>query len=181
MSTTKKEDPRTVRSREMFKNAVFSLLCENATISSLTVQKVATKAGLNRTTFYLHYQDIQDLLDQITSEILNELSNKIVDLIHAKDLSEKQKLTQFLDYLYIHRNFLFILFKMNQFEEQLFLFLKQLIETRRENTNKKLPDDYVAVDIKTASLVGIIMWWIRNGLHFSSDYIANQIYFMYKG
>lgn len=70
---------------------------------------------------------------------------------------------------------------MNQFEEQLFLFLKELIETRRENTKKNLPDDYVAVDIKTASLVGIIMWWIRNGLHFSSDYIANQIYFMYKG
>lgn len=98
-----------------------------------------------------------------------------------KDLSEKQKLTQLLDYLYIHRNYLFILFKMNQFEEQLFLFLKELIETRRENTKKDLPDNYVAVDIKTASLVGIIMWWIRNGLHFSSDYIANQIYFMYKG
>ncbi|RBP25182.1 MULTISPECIES: TetR/AcrR family transcriptional regulator [Bacillus] len=181
MSTPKKEDPRTVRSREMFQNAVFSLLCENPSISNLTVQKVATKAGLNRTTFYLHYQDIQDLLDQITNEISNELSNKIADLIHAKDLSEKQKLTQLLDYLYIHRNYLFILFKMNQFEEQLFLFLKELIETRRENTKKDLPDDYVAVDIKTASLVGIIIWWIRNGLHFSSDYIANQIYFMYKG
>ena len=42
MSTPKKEDPRTVRSREMFKNAVFSLLClRNPSISSLTVQKVA--------------------------------------------------------------------------------------------------------------------------------------------
>ena len=69
---------------------------------------------------------------------------------------------------------------MNQFEEQLFLLLKQLVETRRENTKEDLPEDYVAVDIKTASLVGIIMWWIRNGLHFSSDYIANQIYLMYK-
>ena len=103
-------------------------------ISNLTVQKVATKAGLNRTTFYLHYQDIQDLLTQITDEILNELSNKIVALIHAKDLSEKQQLTQFLDYLYIHRNYLLILFTMNQFEEQLFLLLKQLVETRRKNT-----------------------------------------------
>ncbi|MFF2287685.1 TetR/AcrR family transcriptional regulator [Peribacillus butanolivorans] len=180
MSTPKKEDPRTIRSREMFKNAVFSLLCEDPTISNLTVQKVAAKAELNRTTFYLHYQDIQDLLTQITNEISNELSNKIVDLIHAKDLSEKQKLTQFLDYLYIHRNYLLIIFKMNQFEEQLFSFLKQLVETRRKNTKKDLPADYVAVDIKAASLVGIIMWWITKGLHFSSDYIANQIYLMYK-
>ena len=62
MSTIKKEDPRTIRSREMFKNAVFSLLSEDYNISNLTVQKVAAEAGLNRTTFYLHYQDIQDLL-----------------------------------------------------------------------------------------------------------------------
>ncbi|MGG0741523.1 TetR/AcrR family transcriptional regulator [Niallia taxi] len=176
----KKEDPRAIRSKEMFKNAVFSLLSEDHTISNLTVQKVAAKAGLNRTTFYLHYLDIQDLLAQITGEILNELSDRIVDLIQAKDLSEKQQLTQLLDYLYIHRNYLLILFKMNQFEEQLFLLLKQLLETRRKNTKKELPANYVAIDIKTASLVGIIMWWIKQGLHFSSDYIANQIYLMYK-
>lgn len=40
---TKKEDPRTIRSREMFKNAVISLLSEDSTISNLTVQKVAAK------------------------------------------------------------------------------------------------------------------------------------------
>lgn len=180
MSTIKKEDPRTIRSREMFKQAVFSLLSEDYAISNLTVQKVAATAGLNRTTFYLHYQDIQDLLTQITDEIVHELSNKIVDLIHAKDLSEKQQLTALLDYLYIHRNYLLVLFKTDQFEEQLFSLIKQLVETRRKNNIKTLPVDYVTIDIKTASLVGIIMWWIRKGLHFSSDYIAKQINLLYR-
>ncbi|WP_144553157.1 TetR/AcrR family transcriptional regulator [Bacillus sp. X1(2014)] len=181
MSIPKKEDPRTMRSKEMFKNAVFSLLSENSSISNLTVQKVAAKAGLNRTTFYLHYQDIQDLLTQITNEILNELSDKFDPLIHAKDLSEKQQLTQLLDYLYIHRNYLLILFNMNQFEEELFLLLKKVVGTRRKKIKEDLPADYVAIDIKTASLVGIIMWWVKKGLHFSSDYIANQIHLMYRG
>jgi AcrR family transcriptional regulator len=180
MSIPKKEDPRTIRSREMFKHAVIALLCEDPAISNLTVQKIAANAGLNRTTFYLHYQDIQDLLTQITDEILNELSDKIVALIHAKDLSEKQQLTQLLDYLYIHRNYLLILFNTNQFEDQLFSLLKQLVEIRRKNSKKDLAADYVAIDIKTASLVGIIIWWLRQGLHFSSDYIANQIYLMYR-
>lgn len=180
MSIQKKEDPRTIRSREMFKNAVISLLSDDSTISNLTVQKVAAQAGLNRTTFYLHYHDIQDLLTQINDEILNELSDKIIALMHAKDLSEKQQLTQLFDYLYTQRNHLFTLFNISQFEEQLFLFIKELVETRRKNTKKELPIDYVAIDIKTASLVGIIMWWIKKGMHFSSDYIANQIYLMYK-
>ncbi|QQZ08463.1 TetR/AcrR family transcriptional regulator [Heyndrickxia vini] len=180
MSISKKEDPRTIRSREMFKNAVFTLISEDNAISNLTVQKISDKAGLNRTTFYLHYQDIQDLLTQITDEILKELSDKILALIDAKDLSEKQQLTQLLDYLYVHRNYLLSLFSMNQFEEQLFLLLKQLVGARRKNSLEELPADYVAIDIRTSSLVGIIMWWIKKGLHFSSDYIANQIYLMYR-
>jgi len=43
------------------------------------------------------------------------------------------------------------------------------------------PAEYVAIEIKTPSLVGIIMWWIRKGLHYSSDYISDQIYLMYRG
>ena len=153
----------------MFKNAVYSLLQEESTISNLTVQKIANEAGLNRTTFYLHYQDIQDLLMQLTDEILNELSNKITALIHVSNLSEKQQLTQLLDYLYIHRNYLSVLFNMNHFEEQLFLLIKKLVETRRNNSETELPEDYVAIEIKTASLVGIIMWWIK------TDFILVQI------
>jgi len=176
----KKEDPRTIRSKEMFKNAVLSLLEEDLIIPNLTVQKVAARAGLNRTTFYLHYQDIQDLLKQITDEIKNDLTEKIDSLIHAKDLTEKQQLIKLLDYLYNHRNHLLILFNMNQFEEQLFTLLRRLVSTRRENANADLPDDYVTIDIKTASLAGIILWWIKNGLQYSSEYIANQIFFMYR-
>lgn len=180
MSAPKKEDPRTIRSKEMFKTAAFSLLSEESDISKLTVQKVAAEAGLNRTTFYLHYQDIHDFLTQVTGEILSGLSDKIAVLIQSEDLSEKQQLTQLLDYLYIHRKYLLILFKMNQFEEKLFVLLKQLVEIRRKNTQKELPDEYVSIDIKTASLVGIIMWWLKKGLHFSSDYMANEIHLMYK-
>lgn len=180
MSTPKKEDPRTIRTREMFKIAIYSLLSEGIDLSSLSVQKLATKAGLNRTTFYLHYQDIQDLLTQITDEILDELSNKILDLIQAQDLSEKHQLTRLLDCLYIHRNYLLILFKTNHFEDQLFSLIKQLVETRRRNNTVDLPANYSSIEIKTASLVGIIMWWIKNGRHFSSDYIANQINLLYR-
>lgn len=180
MSMPKKEDPRTRRSKEMFKEAIFTLLGEGVLISELTVQKIATTSGLNRTTFYLHFQDIQDLLSQINEEILNELSDKINVLIDAKDLSQRQQLTQLLDYLYKQRTYLFVLFNVSQFEEQLYMFLREIIETRRRNTEKELPDNYVSIDIMTASLVGIIMWWIKKGMHFSSDYIAEQIHLMYR-
>ncbi len=181
MSKNKKTDPRAVRSREMFKSAVFKLLNDNPSLSSLTVQKVAAEAGLNRTTFYLHYHDIEDLLTKINEELVNELSEKITGLIHVENLTEKQQLLQLLNYLYDHREYLSILNNGNQFEDQLFLMIKRLVETRRQNSKEELPADYVSIDIKTASLVGIILWWIREGIHFSSEYIANQINLMYRG
>ncbi len=82
--------PLTIRSKEMFKNAVFSLLRTQVAI-------------------YLHYQDIQDLLMQITEEIKNDLTDKINSLVQAKDLTEQQQLIKFLDYLYIQRKSLFSL------------------------------------------------------------------------
>lgn len=46
---------------------------------------------------------------------------------------------------------------MNKFKEQLFSLMKKLVETRRKNTWKDLPDEEVSIDIKTASLEGMIM------------------------
>ena len=40
---------------------------------------------------------------------------------------------------------------------------------------KRLPED-----ILTTSLLGIIIWWIKNGIQFSSEYIAAQIIELYQ-
>ncbi len=176
----KKEDPRTIRTREMFKQGLLHLLQEGTTINSLTVQKVAKQAGLNRTTFYLHYQDIPDLVTKLTEEVLLELSGKIEVLMELQNSSEKNELIQLLEYLHINRQQLSVLFQMEQFEKQLFTLMKRLIETRREKIVKSPTKNYVAIDIKAASLVGIIIWWLRDGQQFSANYLADQIHMMYR-
>ncbi|MCM3758020.1 TetR/AcrR family transcriptional regulator [Sporosarcina aquimarina] len=177
---TKKEDPRSIRTQEMLKNAALTLLNEGVLISQLSVQKVTHRALLNRTTFYLHYRDIDDLVSQLMQDVLHELTNQIEGLIQLKDNNKQIQLVQLLDYLYTQRHHLLILFQLEQFEKHLFSLIKKLIEKRRMNTSIIPTEFYVDIDIRTASLVGIIMWWLKNGLHLSSDYIADQINLMYK-
>jgi len=43
MTSQKKEDPRAVRSKKMFKQALLELLVENPSLSQLTVQKIAQR------------------------------------------------------------------------------------------------------------------------------------------
>jgi len=58
--------------------------------------------------------------------------------------------------------------------------LKSTVEKRRNARNIDLTKEVVSVDIIAASLLGIIMWWIKDGNQYSAEYIAGQITLMYK-
>ena len=176
----KKEDPRAIRSKKMFKEAILSLLVEEGSISQLTVQKIADRAELNRATFYLHYQDINDLLKQTTRELFDEMSIKLQALIQVEVFDNRDQLILFLDYIYENRKYFGVLLEQKNFESYLFKLLKKFIEMRRDIKRDQLPENYVSSDIRAASLMGIITWWIKDGIHFSSEYIADQIHLMYK-
>lgn len=180
MPITKKEDPRAIRSKKMLKNAVFSLLAENSDISQLTVQKISSLAELNRATFYLHYRDINDLLRQIVHEIFADLSLKIEPMLQAKSSSGYEQLVTFLDYIYEYRKIFTVLLEYKGFRNSLFNLLRKTVETRRSERKIKPKKEEVSVDIIASSLLGIIMWWIKDGIHFSTEYIADQITIMYK-
>lgn len=176
----KKEDPRAIRSKKMLKNAVISLLAENLDISQLTVQKIANHAELNRATFYLHYEDIHDLLRQIVHEIFDDLSRKIEPILQGKSINEQEQLVVFLNCIYEYRKIFAVLIENKGFKNNLFNLLKNTVEKRRNARNIEYTRDLVAVDIIASSLLGIIMWWIKDGIQFSSEYVADQITSMYK-
>lgn len=180
MLKSKKEDPRAVRSKKIFKEAVLSLLVEGTSVAQLTVQKISDRAELNRATFYLHYQDINDLLQHLTNEILDGLSIKLMPLKQSDLIGDQEQLTIFLDYIYENRKLLAILFDHRIFEASLFNLLKNLIEARRMKKLHEVPNNTVSIEIRVSSIMGIIMWWIKDGINFSSEYIANQITLLYR-
>lgn len=180
MSSPKRTDPRAIRSKKMLKNAVFSLLTENMDISQLTVQKIANRAELNRATFYLHYEDINDLLRHIVHEIFDDLSTKVEPLLQVKSSSEQEQLITFLNYFYEYRKIFAVLVENKGFKTHLSNLLKNSIEARRKMRGIDPAKEVVSVDIIASSLLGIIMWWIKDGTQYSAEYIAGQITLMYK-
>lgn len=55
--------------------------------------------------------------------------------------------------------------------------LKDLIVIQRKSEGA---DSTLSMDILASSILGIIMWWLRNGVHFSSEYIASQMIELYR-
>lgn len=165
----KGEDPRAIRSKRMFKEAAVRLLIENPDIPKLTVQKIANEAELNRATFYLHFVDVQNLLRHVAYDIFNDLSLEIAPTLHIDDEEKKEQLVLYLDYFYKHRKILSVFFVQPRFKKKMHLLLKDAIVVREEKRA------IISIDILAASIIGIIMWWLTEGVHFSSEYIAEQI------
>ena len=177
---TFKEDPRAIRTQELLKEALLTLLQEDHSFHQISIHKLTQRAKLNRTTFYLHYQNINELKEHLTNDILQELTDKLENLTSIFDRNRKEHLIQLLNYLHEQRNNILALAQFEQIENHLLLLMKDLIVTKRSQSKNIGRKSIIDPDIKTASIIGIIMWWLKNGLHLDSAYIAEQINLMYR-
>ena len=81
----------------LFDEALINLL-ENKDIDYITIKEICDKAGVNRSTFYLHYENISDL----TNECMEYINKKFIDQFNqsSTDFIDKIKNSK-LDYLYL--------------------------------------------------------------------------------
>jgi AcrR family transcriptional regulator len=80
-----KLDPRVKRTRSLILDAFENLLPDRG-FQSLTVQDITDKAEINRATFYAHFADKYDLLDQsIRQTFRQELEKRTLNACHYTD------------------------------------------------------------------------------------------------
>ncbi|MDR1628691.1 MAG: TetR/AcrR family transcriptional regulator C-terminal domain-containing protein [Oscillospiraceae bacterium] len=72
-----KNDHRIKLTKMMIRQSFLSLLREKP-INKITIKELCEKAGINRATFYAHYEDIYALMD----ETKNELAESILHAVH---------------------------------------------------------------------------------------------------
>lgn len=84
-------DKRVVRTRSSIKIAFMQLLIEKE-LPKITVSDITAKAQINRSTFYLHYSDVNSVMQDIEREI----DTKIVDCIECFDVTNIYESTKSL-------------------------------------------------------------------------------------
>ena len=77
-------DRRIRKTRRVIRQCLTELL-KTKRIQDITVREISEKADINRGTFYLHYRDIFDLMEQIENELLEELED-VLNHFKASDL-----------------------------------------------------------------------------------------------
>ncbi len=74
MEKTKRMDRRTKYTRQTIKDILLEEL-KTKPYSKITVTEICKKAEINRGTFYLHYYDMDDVLNEILEDFLSDTSS----------------------------------------------------------------------------------------------------------
>jgi AcrR family transcriptional regulator len=171
-----KVDRRILKSQEAIKKAVIELMSEKS-FDDITIQDIADRANVNRGTIYLHYADKFDLLDKIIEDHINEM-REICEWACELDWIDSTRIF----FEYFERNYLFFSTMLASKGAPSFRsrFLEFLIEEFKdevditEERNHALNEDVMLQFIATA-YVGVVEWWITNGMPYPPQVIAKQV------
>lgn len=162
----------------------FSNLLNEKGISNLTVSDITRKANINRGTFYLHYIDKYDLLQQLENEVLESL--KAIFFKYNKenddDLISFQSVLESLEYVKSNFNSVKGLIEGGdiKFVDKFKDIIRQTLQVKIEKSDilyyKKhnLPKKY-ADEILLCSIVSVIQLWIKDNALESPREVAEII------
>lgn len=154
---------------------VFLELIQEKDVKDITVSEICKKAGVNRTTFYVNYLDIYDLVEKIRIRMLNEFANIFKDT-GSEGHSRNNYLLMFR-HIKNNQAFYKTYFKLGfDVNYEISSFDKELAYKKFDN---KLVEYHM--EFFTAGITAIIKKWLKDGCQESPEDIVNVIEEDYKG
>ncbi|MBR1810220.1 MAG: TetR/AcrR family transcriptional regulator [Clostridia bacterium] len=171
-----KVDRRVIKTKERLHDVFIELLSQKP-LKNITVKELSEKADINRATFYLHYKDVFDLLEQLEAEVIEKFSD-ICDSLNA-DFSEAEFISVFiklLEFIRENQQLCNVLFGSNGDRS----FFEKLVKIVTDKCFDKEQYTSYSFSFVLAGTVGIILNWISEGMAESSEGVATHTLEMIK-
>lgn len=174
-------DLRIVKTKEALHNALLELLNEKV-LEDISISEICRKAKVNRGTFYLHYNQIEDLFKDYFKEITADLARSYQEpyrYVSVLKTSELEPSTiRIFHHIEKYKPFYRIVFSKKVplmyyyllFEEITHLLLQDKETFLKEGVNHQLYCSYQA-----NAIIGIIIHWYQNDFSYSASYLNNQL------
>ena len=176
-----KSDPRVIRSRQLLRAALISLIPEKG-FGAISVQDIADRATLNRATFYLHYQDKTELLMDAFEELIAHATplppeDGLPDLASAPASIERvfNRIAEHADFFRVmlaEENVPAFAARVRAYVEE--LGLKWLSVLQPDDEKVIVPRE-IANNFIGSAFLGVIVWWLQNYRPYPAEYMAVQL------
>ena len=167
---------RQTTTKSDIKEAFIQLLATKS-LEDITISQLTKKAGVNRSTFYLHYLDKQDFLEQLKEETLTTVRM----ILRKETFHPKEALESILSHFQENSAF-FVEIAKNpsfRFADNIRSFILGMIESTPRSrpvivAAYQMPERY-AITMYVSGLTGRIVDWIINGTQESPQQLTKII------
>ncbi len=158
----------------------FWKLYEKKEINKISIGELCRLAGYNRTTFYVYYKDIYDLLNKAVESIFMPIKEELLSSLDftnilEEDIIEKlfsnmlQRNEKYIELLFLHQHYLILAEKLKG--EFLALMRKEL----KDNAGSLESVEYI-FEYQVSAVFGVIKYWFQSGKKLSESDLAELIY-----
>ncbi len=165
---------RQTKTKNYIKTALTQLLREK-NFEEISVTMICQKAGINRGTFYLHYLDKYDMMEQQKEETLAHFFT----LLQSYEGLNHESLETALTYIAEQKDFFYALSQSSyvNLPQAIKNFISTLFDrsprlSQSLLTSSQIPIIYQKISV-IASIEAIISHWIQEGCQESPQYMAN--------
>lgn len=165
MSSTfpqEKLDPRVRRTRQLLEQAFMEALNEKG-FQAVSVQDITSRAGVNRATFYAHFEDKYDLLDHsIRQGFRSEIEKRTLSACHYTEdnlLNLIVAVCEFVGNISAHCTSIQPQFE-SLVENQIRLQIQELLHKWIEQTGSEV-EPGTAATAATWALYGLALQWVH--------------------
>lgn len=160
-----KKMDRRVRYTVMIIKQSFVKLLKIKPISKITIKEICEEADINRATFYAHYKDQYDLLQQIENDIVEDVNQYLgsYDLRNASEVPVEM-LDKVLEYIKANSEIFDVLLNSNgdmKFQQEITNIIGR--QHFMLQSAKGDDDEYVYLFYANGS-IGIILKWLKDGM-----------------
>lgn len=156
--------------REAIK-AAFVKLLEERQFSEITVKNVVEECGINRNSFYYHFQDLPSLLDEIIreeSDAVIEKYSSVSSIVECFDAIEEFASHRRRAIMHIYRSMsrdVFERYLMQTSEYFITKYMEALIADDSVNSKLIEQNKSVIVNYYKCLFFGVIMDWLDSGMN----------------
>lgn len=154
----------------------FWKLYERNEIEKISIRELCQTAGYNRTTFYVYYDDIYDLLDKAIESIFLPIREEIIrriDFSRALQVSAFGEI--FLQALRKEDTHIELLFKRHHYLLLGEKLKKEWMALLREKYSGR-EVDFSFLEYQLSALMGVIKYWLQTGKKLSQQELVRRIY-----
>lgn len=178
--TKRKTDLRIIKTKKAIHDAFLHLI-ETKGYDKLTVQDIADQAMINRNTFYLHYTDKFDLMEQMWQMYFRKVNVCVGGFGSTPPVLDKQLFTtvlqSILNAIAENIDFFYTMAKHNA-QTQFTTQLKQSFydfNLKQRNGEMMSKESHIRFEYMVSGMVGVIMLWILEHETIGIDNVIQQL------